>query len=533
MKRVVSVFFCLIFGIACLMLRLFVLARDPAVRSGNPNASLTMEAASARGTIYDCEGRPFVNETIRTYAAVSPAETALPVLRGITTQAAFDEAKERLTQGLPAVVPTLRAADADGVRTLRCPVRYGTPLLIAHLAGYCDADGVGICGLEKSFEPLLRRRVCTVTFPVNASGRVLCGADVRVRDEGVCTQRGVVLTIDRSMQAVVRDALLRSDMRKGAAVLLDAQTGDVKAMVSVPEWDVLHLEESLDDPDAPFVNRALSAVSVGSVYKILVAAAALESGISPDLTYTCTGAVQRDDVVFHCHNRAGHGTLRMADALLHSCNPYFIHLASCVPTRTLLELSAAAGLGSAAELAEGIASDAGVLPDEAELVSSAARANLAFGQGRLTASPLQIAAATAAFASDGIYHAPRLVLAVQDDAGARTYTEADAGTRIVTGRTARQVREMLVYSAAHTKQFTSFSDCGGKTATAQTGVYENGKEKLNAWYSGFFPARQPRYVLTILYEDGDSGAADCIPLFEIIAENNEKTSGKQLQKGKN
>ena len=524
MKRVVSVFFCLIVSLSLLMLRLYTLATDPAVRSGNPNGTLTVEAAEARGTIYDCAGRPFVNETTQRVAVVSPVETALPLLRGAVQPDALDDAAARLAKGLPAVVPVSRDVSGEGVLTLERPIRYSGAFLIPHLAGYCDGSGVGVCGLEKSCEKLLAARTCTVTFPVNAAGRVLGGAGTQVRDEGVCTQRGVVLTLDKTLQSVMRDTMLRSGIRKGAAVLLDAQTGDIKALVSVPEWDVLHLESSLHDPDSPFIDRALNAVSVGSVYKILVSAAALECGVPETFTYTCTGSTQQDDVLFHCHLRSGHGELQMADALRHSCNTWFIELARQIPLRRLLELSAAAGLGSAAELAPDLAGDAGTLPDESELTTDAARANLAFGQGRLTATPLQIAAMTAVFANGGVYHAPRLVLATQNDAGVQTVTEPDAGTRIVRASTAEALRRMLVYAAQNTAQFTSFHDCGGKTATAQTGVYAQGAEKLNAWYSGFFPADEPRFVLTVLCEDGNSGARDCIPVFEEIAEKVTKTS---------
>ena len=75
---------------------------------------------------------------------------------------------------------------------------------------------------------------------------------------------------------------------------------------------------------------------------------------------------------------------------------------------------------------------------------------------------------------------------------------------------------MLVYAASETKRLT-FKDCGGKTATAQSGVFRDGEEQLCTWYSGFFPADHPRYVLTVFCEDGTSGAADCIPVFESVA----------------
>lgn len=532
MKRVVSVFFCLIFSLALLMLRLYALSTDPAVRSGNPNASMTIEVATARGTIYDRNGQPFVNETTQRLAVVSPTETALPLLRGATDDDAFEQAYQRLSAGLPAVVPVQRDVAGEGVRMVYRPVRYGGTLLLAHLAGYCDGTGVGICGLEKSYESVLCTRTCTATFPVNAAGRVLSGAAVRMRDAQLCTLRGVVLTLDKDLQRIVRDVMQRASVRKGAAVLLDVHSGDILAMVSLPEWDILHLRDSLSDPDAPFVNRALNAVSVGSVYKTIVAAAALECGVSPDETYTCTGSVRQDGVVFHCHLRTGHGTLDMRQAMRYSCNPWFIHLAGQIPLRTLLELSAAAGFGSAAELAPGLIADAGILPAEETLSTSASRANLAFGQGKLTATPLQIAAATAVFANGGIYRAPRLVLATQDDDGTRTGVSADSGTRIIREKTAQTVRKMLVYAAENTAQFGDFRDCGGKTATAQTGVYRQGTEQLNAWYSGFFPAQEPRYVLTVLCEDGTSGTQDCIPLFVEIAklvEKNEKNGCKSAQ----
>ena len=517
MKRVVSVFFCFIFSFALLMLRLYTLAVDPAVRSGNPHSTVTLEAASGRGTIYDCAGRPFVNEQTERIAVVSSVQAASR-LQNAAAPDAFDEALTRLSKGLPAVVPVLRNVTDEGIILLQRPVRYSGTFWSPHLAGYCDGTGVGVCGLEKAYEPLLQTRVCTVTYPVNAAGRVLQGADVQVRDGGVSSSRGVVLTLDKTLQSAVRDELLHANIRQGAAVLLDAKTGDVKATVSMPEWDVLHIEDSLDAPDAPFLDRTLNAVSVGSVHKMLVAAAALECGIPETFSYTCTGSTQQDDILFHCHLRSGHGTLQMSDALRHSCNTWFIELARQIPTDKLLDLSAAAGLGNAVELAPDLFADAGILPQGEELTTDAARANLAFGQGKLTASPLQIAAMTAVFANGGIYYTPRIVQATRDEHGVETENPADPGRRIVRASTAKSLQNMLVYTAQHTARFTSLQDCGGKTATAQTGVYQNGRELLNAWYSGFFPAEEPAYVLTVLCENGNSGTEDCIPVFEKIAE---------------
>ncbi len=517
MKRGVAVFFCLIFSLALLMLRLYMLSVGRDAQSVVPGSTRTVEAVSSRGTIYDREMRPFVNETSRIVAAVSPLPHVPALLRSVTAPDDFSRALAALRSGYPAVVPVSSAVRGRGVHLFRQSVRYGETFLIPHIAGYCDGAGSGVCGLEKSFNDLMRLRSAGVTYALDGVGRLLPGGAERVWDEGADSPRGVVLTLDKALQATVRREMLSSGMRKGAAVLLDVQTGGILAMVSLPEWNVHDLESSLDDPDAPFLNRALNAYSVGSVYKMIVAAAALEQGVSADFAYTCTGQTQQNDVTFHCHLRSGHGTLTLPDALAHSCNTYFIHLARQFSAESLLDLSRRMGLGAPITLAEDIACAGGVLPDETELTTDAARANLAFGQGRLTASPLQIAAATAVIAGDGMYREPRLVAETIDTDGKSTPTQAAAAKRALSPEIARRVRALLVYAAARTEILT-FKDCGGKTATAQTGVFKNGKELLNTWYSGFFPAQKPRYVLTILREDGASGARDCVPVFQSIAQ---------------
>ena len=521
MKRTVSVFFCLIFSMALLLLRLYALSTGTSVPSADAGGTLTVEAARGRGFIYDRSGLPFVNETAQTIAVAAPLETVPQQLRDVSETEDFAAARARLAKGFPAVLPVREGVSGRGIFTVRQPIRYGSGFLIPHIAGYCDGTGHGVCGLEKSFDALLSARVCTVTFDADAAGRVLCGGNTRMDDGGLWSPAGVMLTIEKRLQAMVRDAMIDGGIRKGAAVLLDAQTGEILAMVSLPEFDPAHPERSLQSADAPFLNRALNPVSVGSVYKILVAAAALESGVRESFTYTCTGETQQDDVVFHCHLHSGHGTLDMAGAMAESCNPWFIHLLRQFPVETLLDLSRRIGLGSPVTLCDDLVCAAGTVPESTELQTDAARANIAFGQGRLTAAPLQIAAATAACVNGGVYHEPQLIYALCGADGSRTRTEPSAPERVLSAGTSETLRGLLVYAAAQTRQITS-DDCGGKTATAQTGVFSQGREELNAWYSGFFPATEPRYVLTILCEDGTGGARDCAPVFDRIVLQMEK-----------
>jgi cell division protein FtsI/penicillin-binding protein 2 len=64
----------------------------------------------------------------------------------------------------------------------------------------------------------------------------------------------------------------------------------------------------------------------------------------------------------------------------------------------------------------------------------------------------------------------------------------------------------------------NLENSAGKTGTAQSGIYEGGKEILRTWFAGYFPANNPEYIVVILNEDGSSGTTDCVPVFKAIAD---------------
>ncbi|MBQ3150852.1 MAG: penicillin-binding protein 2 [Clostridia bacterium] len=516
MRRSIPVFFAFMLMFSVVIMRLWSLMVRDSKEISSTSGSITVNVGSSRGNIYDRDKKLFVNEAQKNVAVVLPTREALPILKDAAAESDFEKALEKLSKGYPAVVTVADAVFANGLLNVKVPERYSGEFLIPHIAGYCDSEGKGVCGIEKSFEPVLKELKYSVTLRVDANGRILCGAEERVNDEGIMNKRGVVLTIKKEYQEIVRRHMKNAKIKQGAAVLLDAKTGEILSMVSLPEFDIAHLESDLKSDRAPFVNRALTAVSVGSVYKTVVAAAALESGIKENFLYECTGKTTQSGVDFHCHNRSGHGELDMRDALLNSCNTWFINMSKNIDVSEIIELSCYMGLGTETYLADHLTGDKGIVPDESELDSDAARANIAFGQGRLTASPLQIAAMTAVFANHGIYTEPKLIISTIDTDGKETFTGKAFSQRVISQKTADKVKEMMVYCSEGTKMMT-YKDCGGKTATAENGAVIEGKEQYNTWYSGFFPAENPRYVLTVFFENGNSGATDCIPVFESIA----------------
>ena len=203
-----------------------------------------------------------------------------------------------------------------------------------------------------------------------------------------------------------------------------------------------------------------------------------------------------------------------------SCNTYFVNLITKFNIGEVIELAYYMGLGTPLKLAASITADGGFLPDPETFDSAAAAANLAFGQGALMATPLQMTGAVAAVANGGIYKEPYLLSGcVNSDGGLYNVTQPQPGQRVISEITAEKLRSFLVRVAQDSSiKSAAGVTAGGKTATAQSGIYVNGEEMYNTWYSGFFPAENPKYAVTVMRQNGESGLHDCMPVFYAIAD---------------
>lgn len=268
------------------------------------------------------------------------------------------------------------------------------------------------------------------------------------------------------------------------------------------------------------MNRAAAAWNVGSIFKICVAAAALENGVEPPQDYCCEGFYRLGDHSYFCHQREGHGTVDLQKAMEGSCNPYFVELGQQTGAGALLRMAQRLGFGAGCTLAEGVTAAAGTLPTLSQ-TDAGELANLSFGQGRLTATPVQVAAMLAAVANGGYAVQPTLYAGVTFDGKTVQQQPSNPPLQVMSEQTAETLRTLLVdvveqgtgYRAAN-----RYCGSGGKTASAQTGRYVNGEEVVHAWFGGFFPAGQPKYVLVIFQEGGRAGGQVPAALFRTISE---------------
>lgn len=486
-------------------------------------SSYKLTIASTRGTIYDCNRNALTGGKQEIVAAISPTVEGAAALRKILPEKTVEEIYPSLTAGKPFSLKLPQTVQAPGVDCFQVRKRYSDHQLAPHVIGYLDGTGKGTTGIEKAFDQTLSQNQgsISVTYKVDALNRVLSGEDKKVSDSSFLQNRGVVLTIDKNIQQIAEDAA-KKYLQKGAVVIAEVPSCKIRAMVSLPDFSPNDVASALKSEDSPLLNRCLSAYNVGSVFKLVSASAALEYGISPDTPYTCTGWVDVSGSMVHCFNSESHGQENMEKAIAQSCNAYFVKLMQMVPQSKFLQMAQNMGFGKSIEIAPGFSSSAGNLPTLQSLKIPRALANFSFGQGELTATPLQITGMVNAIADGGIYVAPTLYEGLVNEN--RNFTEKAApqtGNRVISEHTAQLLRLAMkasIDTGTSRKGKPSFVEAGAKTATAQTGRYVNQVEQVQSWFAGFYPLDHPKYVVTVFAEGGSGGGTTCGPVFQQIAD---------------
>lgn len=520
LKTRIAAGFCLFLCIAAvLFLRLMYLSKSTETQTAAETQSgRVITLAKSRGTVYDRNLEPLVNATEKRMAVIFPELSDYSVLKEF-----FGEktASEIMSSAEPYIIDTEgRILSGGGIYNYSVPQRFSESQPAAHIIGYLS-DGKGAAGLEKALDNALSSGTKAVLhYSADGGGRLLISEKIYV-EQKKSAETSPVLTIDKCIQEIT-ETVLKKSLEKGAVAIIEPQSGEILAAASVPSFDPENLSAALSDENAPFVNRAFSAYPVGSVWKLIVAAAALENGISTERLYECTGEIKVGERIFKCHWHYGHGEIDMAEALRISCNPYFISLAEELGGEKILKTAKDLGFGSASELAPDYFSAGGNLPAESELLQSGTLANFAFGQGTLLASPLQLAAAYAAFCNGGFFTAPTLIKGYLSTEGVYSESDGYAKNPVLSTETAAVLKEMLINvveegSGALAKPRKG--SAGGKTASAQTGIYlEDGSEIVHAWFVGFYPAENPQYVIAVFAEGMGSGADFAAPVFKKICD---------------
>lgn len=474
-----------------------------------------------RGTVYDRKLEPITNREVKYKAVITATPEVTSELYRCFSEQRAEEAVERLRENKPVTLEVPEDFSAKGAAVFKIYDKNPVYIPAIQLVGYLDSEELhGMSGLEKIFDDLLFSSAqTTASVAANAAGGSLLGVEPQKNEQIEEYKKGVVTTLDIDVQKAAEQAL--SGVKKGAVAVTKTAGGEILALASAPSFSAKNIGSALDDPDSPFLNRAICSYNLGSVFKICVAAAALEAGISPDEKYCCTGSIDCGNV-FCCHKKEGHGEIDMSEAFAKSCNTYFISLACKVGADAIYDFACSAGLAGEQTIAGNMTQTGslGALFDIKE--SASALANFAIGQGNIMVTPLQVSLLVNSVANGGVYFPPFLVSGFCGADGQMKYTKGTEGTRIMSKQTAVLISQMMTRvfedgTAAESAPERGFF--GGKTATAETGwTNADGSLGKNAWFAGFYEFEGERYSVAVLVEGGESGAADAAPVFKAFCD---------------
>ena len=400
--------------------------------------------------------------------------------------------------------------------------RYDELPKLSHIIGYINqSDKRGLYGLEKSLDSLLQgKETRTLAAVVDGRKRLLPGEGYTLVNQGA-NQTHVKLTIDYHLQSLV-EGIMDSHGKDGAVVVSRIDTGELLAIASRPNFKANSISEHLNSNGDELYNKALQLTfPPGSIFKIVVAAAALEEGLVDfDEEFFCNGIEQIGNVQIKCNsfNQGGHGSITFLEAFAESCNSTFIQLGQRIGAERIVDMAKRLGLSE--KLGIGILEEeSGNLPKGDELLGPAI-GNISIGQGVIEVTPLQINQLTQIIANGGMKKSLFLVDSVLDD-NYKLIEKLDIteGERLLQPEIVEKLQLLMeqVMKEGTGKDVGEFSsETGGKTGTAQATA--KGQSVLHAWFTGYYPAEKPQYAITVFIQNGGSGGKVAVPIFRELLE---------------
>ena len=451
-------------------------------------------------------------------------------------------------------------------------VSYTNKTTAAHLLGYVVRTGEdrkylapgykGTTGIEGAFEKYLKGEAGTNLVLVNNEG-------YRQHEEIMAAHQAgddIYLTISLPLQQAAERALARwGTGTRGAAVVMDARTGDILAMASAPAFDPNEFvtgvtparwEELNDARLQPQLNRATyDAYPPGSTFKIITTLACLESKVM-DVNEIYHNIGKFAEQGYDIDDTAPAGDYSFESAFYHSSNSYFCHYGLKAGLRKLLEVARRFHLGEKTGFVTG-EEVAGSVPrpeqaGQTMLLNTAPY--VAIGQ-EITVTPLQMTVLVAAIANGGTIFWPRVVKEIRapgtDGAVEESFPEGRVRDQVHLDPQHLQIlRHAMLEDVEHpgvpSNAYKAFHAAGGvleqahfqvagKTGTAQVKSPALDYRKVT-WFDSYGPYDDPRYAVVVMIVDGGSGGGTCAPVAEAIYEaivKMEKSGAAQRAPGRN
>ncbi|MEA4883091.1 MAG: penicillin-binding protein 2 [Clostridia bacterium] len=404
--------------------------------------------------------------------------------------------------------------------------------------GYRGRDRIGKAGLEREFEDQLRGKDGAIEVEVDSLARPVG----TMGKEPAASGATLVLTIDSAVQRAAEEALraqlatLRAgkykNARAGAAVAIDARTGEVIALASEPGYDPGWFVPRISDQHwqqvsgtvSALFNRAISgAYPPGSVFKPFTAAAALEAGVvSLTEKFLCSPSESQHYYGMRCSvwsKGTSHGRQNLFQGMVNSCNIVFYELGRRLTADQMAAMARQFGLSYPTGSKNLPPGSSGSVPDSSvRTFMPGERLSYAIGQ-QVTVTPLQMAAAYAGIAMRGPVPRPYVVRQVlgADGAVQEAFSPTVERTAALSTRTWDYLHASLLEvtrTGTAAWAFRGFATpVAGKTGTAQAPPGDP-----HGWFVGWAPADKPEIVVAVMIERGGGGGTAAAPVARAIFE---------------
>lgn len=538
-KRVLTLLVLLIFLFGVLVCRIAYLttARSAELTSRGVR-QWTREGTvyARRGNILDTNGQTLVMSATAYIVSVEPGKVqdvqafarAISPILGLSEEKVAEKASQRGKSSVTLKRQVSRET-ADQLRQLKQSkdaetaaaasallfdedVRrvYLRGAFLTQTLGLVNVDGVGQSGLEQQYETLLRGEAGRSMRSVDGKARpIYDSGNLYIEPQDGSTIR---LTIDATIQEIVEKAMRECyEVNKAQAVhalVMDVYTGAVLAMCSKPDYDPNDPpREQLDALQSLMRIRLISdSYEPGSTFKILTAAAALDSGVTtPEDGFYCSGKIKVDGDTIKCWG-SPHKAETMAQALQNSCNPVFVELALRMGAQRFYQYLHAFGLGSKTNI-DLQGEESGILIP-VNSVKNVDLARIGFGQS-VAVTPIQLLTAACSVLNGGRLMRPYLLKeAVSPDGTVLYRTSPKVVSTPISEETSLTMRKLLedvvAVGGAKNARIPGYR-IGGKTGTAQ--VYKDGRIVRNVHigsFLGFAPADDPRIALLVVVDEADT-----------------------------
>ncbi len=406
--------------------------------------------------------------------------------------------------------------------------------------GYQRDERIGQSGLEKWGKSYLSGQRGGALYVFDTNGQIV----TRLAEREGQPSQAIYTTLEKNLQEGAQQAL--SGFR-GAAVVIEKDTGRVLAMASSPGFDPNAfeplnrnsadvLQQIFSDPNTPTFNRASQGqYPLGSVFKLVTMAAGLESGVfTKDSTYDCgyffneLAGVTLNDWTYEHFQRGDEtppsGLLTLPEGLMRSCNPYFWHIGLDLynqgMTTTVSSMATGFGLGKKTGI-EGIEEEAGQIPVPQSQLDAT---NLAIGQGETLVTPLQVASFTAALGNGGTLYKPQLIekIAPPDGEPTKVFTPEVSG-KLPLSQENLQIIQDAMRSVVENRRGTAWHRFTGLDVPVygKTGTAQSGSGEPHAWFAGYtLENRQdkPDIAIAVVVENIGEGSDYAAPIFRRIVE---------------